>query len=142
MYAVIIEDDPDTARLLSVLLRQAGFEPIVATDGPDGLEAVRAHRPAVTTVDRGLPGPDGWSVIRQIREFSSTYVVVVSGSASESDLLDGFAAGADDYVTKPFRIGELRSRVLAGLRLPAERVSMAFPGIGEDTERPLWIEYA
>src|ERR1700742_2787412 len=101
--AVVIEGDPEVAELLALVLAQSGFRPVVATDGLTGVEAVRAHQPTITTVDVALPGIDGYQVTRRIREFSSTYVVMVSALTGENDILGGFAAGADDYVAKPFR---------------------------------------
>ena len=126
--AVVVEDDPEVAELLALVLAQSGFRPVVAVDGPTGVEAVRLHHPAVTTVDVALPGIDGYEVTRRIREFSSTYVVMVSGLTDEDDILGGFAAGADDYVAKPFRPRELRSRFLAGLRRPPHRYPVAQAG--------------
>ncbi|MBZ5740220.1 response regulator transcription factor [Nocardioides mangrovi] len=128
-YAVVIEDDAEVAELLSLILRQTGFRPVVAEDGPSGVEAVRRLAPTIATVDVALPGLDGLEVTRQIREFSSTYLVMVSSLAGEDDILGGFAAGADDYVAKPFRPRELRSRFLAVLRRPPYRfpIAMAAP---------------
>jgi two-component system, OmpR family, response regulator len=127
--AVVIEDDPEVAELISAILSQAGFDTVVAVDGPSGVEAVRTHEPTITTVDVGLPGLDGLAVTRRIRDFSSTYVVMVTGYAGEDDILGGFAAGADDYVTKPIRPREVRSRLLAVLRRPIHRfpIPMAEP---------------
>ena len=123
--AVVIEDDPEVAELLELVLSQTGFRPIVTSEGAAGVEAVRAHRPVLTTVDVGLPGIDGFEVTRQIRQFTSSYIVMVSALTGEADILGGFAAGADDYVAKPFRPRELRARFLAGLRRPTERYPVA-----------------
>jgi DNA-binding response OmpR family regulator len=125
--AVVIEDDPEVAELLALVLAQTGLRPVVAVDGPAGVEAVRAHQPAITTVDVALPGFDGFEATRRIRQFSSTYVVMVSALSGEDDILGGFAAGADDYVAKPFRPHELRSRFQAGLRRPPHRFPVAQP---------------
>ncbi|WP_195849513.1 response regulator [Nocardioides marmotae] len=125
--AVVVEDDPDTARLLEVILTQAGFEVHVAADGPSGVEAVRRHRPVLTTVDVWLPGIDGFEVTRQVRTFSDTYLVMVSALGGEDDILGGFEAGADDYVRKPFRPRELRARVLGVMRRPPARIRPAAP---------------
>ena len=124
-YAVVIEDDGSVAELLALILRQAGFEPIIASDGPAGVQAVRRFQPTITTVDVALPGLDGLAVTRAIREFSTTYLVMASSLAGEDDILGGFAAGADDYVAKPFRPSELRSRFRAVLRRPPYRVPVA-----------------
>ena len=127
--AVVIEDDPEVAELLAIVLSQSGFRPIVTPDGLTGVEAVLTHRPVVVTVDIGLPGIDGFEVTRRIRAFSSTYVLMVSAQAGEDDILGGFEAGADDYVAKPFRPRELRARFIAGLRRPPERYRVAQPPV-------------
>lgn len=114
--AVIIEDDADIGNLLAAVLAEAGFESHQATSGVDGIEAVRKHEPILTTLDISLPGIDGFEVVRRIRDFSSTYVIMLSARTDEVDTLMGLDAGADDYMTKPFRPRELRARVEAMLR--------------------------
>jgi DNA-binding response OmpR family regulator len=114
--AVVIEDDADVRNLLTAILREAGFTCIPASNGIDGINAVREHRPILTTLDISLPGMDGFEVARRIRSFSQTYVIMLSARDEEIDTLMGLDAGADDYLTKPFRPRELRARVEAMLR--------------------------
>lgn len=114
--AVIIDDDADVRNLLAAILRQAGFTSIIASNGPDGIEAIREHQPILTTLDVSMPGIDGFEVARRIRSFSTTYVIMLSARDEEIDTLMGLDAGADDYVTKPFRPRELRARIEAMLR--------------------------
>ena len=114
--AVIIEDDPEIAELLAVILAQAGFRTHVAADGLHGLELIRNFMPMLTTLDVNLPGIDGFEVARRIRSFSSTYVIMLSARRDEIDTLTGLNSGADDYVAKPFSPRELRARVEAMLR--------------------------
>lgn len=116
--AVVVEDDADIRNLLEAVLTQAGFETYTAADGPDGVEQVRAHDPVVTTLDISLPGIDGFEVARRIRAFSTTYIVMLTARSDEIDTLVGLEAGADDYLTKPFRPRELRARIEAMLRRP------------------------
>ncbi|MCK6210893.1 response regulator transcription factor [Georgenia sp. EYE_87] len=116
--AVVIEDDADIRFLLEATLGQAGFAVHAAGNGTAGVELVRAHQPLVTTLDISLPDIDGFEVARRIRTFSSTYLVMLTGRAEEIDTLLGLDAGADDYVTKPFRPRELRARIEAMLRRP------------------------
>jgi DNA-binding response OmpR family regulator len=116
--AVVVEDDADIRNLLDAVLTQAGFEVFTAADGPGGVDAVRQHDPIVTTLDVSLPGMDGLEVARRIRTFSSTYIVMLTARSDEIDTLLGLEAGADDYVTKPFRPRELRARIEAMLRRP------------------------
>ncbi|TFD48153.1 response regulator transcription factor, partial [Cryobacterium frigoriphilum] len=116
--AVIIEDDADIRHLLEAVLTQAGFEAITASNGLDGVNAVRAHNPLVTTLDVSMPGMDGFETAKRIRAFSSTYLVMLTARDDEIDTLQGLEAGADDYLTKPFRPRELRARIEAMLRRP------------------------
>ncbi|MGI3784946.1 MAG: response regulator transcription factor, partial [Janthinobacterium lividum] len=114
--AVVIEDDADIRNLLAAILDQAGFTCHSCESGQDGIEAVRAYDPILTTLDISLPGIDGFEVARQIRAFSSTYIIMLSARDEEIDTLMGLDAGADDYLTKPFRPRELRARIEAMLR--------------------------
>jgi DNA-binding response OmpR family regulator len=114
--AVVIEDDADVRNLLSAILNEAGFVCIPAATGVEGINAVREHQPILTTLDVSLPGIDGFEVARRIRSFSNTYVIMLSARDEEIDTLMGLDAGADDYLTKPFRPRELRARIEAMLR--------------------------
>ncbi len=116
--AVIVEDDADVRGLLDEVFRSAGFETILAGTGPEGLAAVAAHRPVITTLDVNLPGIDGFEVARRIRETSTTFIIMLSALADESDVVLGLTSGADDYLVKPFRPRELRARIEAFMRRP------------------------
>ncbi|MCC3269658.1 response regulator transcription factor [Arthrobacter gengyunqii] len=116
--AVIIEDDKDIRDLLNAVLEQSGFKVFTSPNGAEGVEAVRTHNPTVVTLDLGLPDIDGFEVIRQVRLFSDAYIVMLTARAEELDTLMGLEAGADDYITKPFRPRELRARISAMLRRP------------------------
>jgi DNA-binding response OmpR family regulator len=118
--AVIIEDDADIRNLLEAVLIQAGFETVATRNGLEGIAAVRAHNPIVTTLDVSMPGMDGFETARRIRDFSSTYLVMLTARDDEIDTLQGLDAGADDYLTKPFRPRELRARIEAMLRRPRQ----------------------
>ncbi|GAA1431934.1 response regulator transcription factor [Microlunatus lacustris] len=125
--AVVIEDDADIRNLLCAILTQAGFTCHGCGTGAEGIEAVRAHQPIVTTLDISLPGIDGFEVARQIRAFSSTFIIMLSARDEEIDTLMGLEAGADDYLIKPFRPRELRARIEAMLR------RYRLPGLTEPT---------
>lgn len=124
--AVIIEDDADIRHLLETVLNQAGFETVTASNGLDGVDAVRAHHPVVTTLDVSMPGIDGYEVAKRIRGFSSTYIVMLTARDEEIDMLQGLDSGADDYITKPFRPRELRARIEAMLRRPRAHGATGF----------------
>ncbi|WP_217629078.1 response regulator transcription factor [Sanguibacter gelidistatuariae] len=116
--AVIIEDDADIRHLLESVLTGAGFHVVATGNGLDGIAAVRTHDPLLTTLDVSMPGIDGLETARRIREFSPTHLVMISARTSEGDALRGLEAGADEYLTKPFRPRELRARIEAALRNP------------------------
>jgi DNA-binding response OmpR family regulator len=134
--AVVIEDDADIRNLLEAILGQAGFACHAAATGPEGIEAIREHEPILTTLDISLPGIDGFEVARQIRSFSPTYIIILSARDEEIDTLMGLDAGADDYLTKPFRPRELRARIEAMLRRhnlsPAASLNGSVKPVGGD----------
>ena len=113
--AVIIEDDADIRALISVVLQGSGFDVHTATGGLEGVEAVRSQHPILTTLDVSMPGIDGFETARRIRSFSDTHIMMVTARADEEHARRGREAGADDYLTKPFRPRDLRARVEAVL---------------------------
>lgn len=113
--AVIIEDDADIRSLISTVLAQSGFDVHAANAGLAGIELVREHKPVVTTLDVSMPGIDGFETARRIRTFSDTRILMVTARADDEHARMGREAGADDYITKPFRPRELRARVQAAL---------------------------
>jgi DNA-binding response OmpR family regulator len=121
--AVVIEDEADIRSLLADVLEQAGFTVHTAGTGLEGVRLVSDVDPLVTTLDVNMPGMDGFESARRIRAASSTYIVMLSARSEEIDALQGLDAGADDYVTKPFRPRELRARIEAMLRRPRVHTS-------------------
>lgn len=124
--AVVVEDDADIRTLLAGLLTQSGFDVHQASTGTDGVRAVVEHNPVIVTVDLGLPDIDGFEVARRIRRVTDAYILMLTARTEEIDTLMGLDAGADDYITKPFRPRELRARIEAMLRRP--RVQNQVPG--------------
>jgi DNA-binding response OmpR family regulator len=116
--AVVIEDDADVRHLLRTILVRSGFEVILTKDGAEGVEAVRTHDPDLTTLDVNMPGMDGFAAAKLIREFSSTYIIMLTGLDDEIDVVQGLDSGADDYLVKPFRPRELRARIESVMRRP------------------------
>lgn len=116
--AVIVEDDPDIRHLLVEVLESAGFSTVSVGNGIDGVRAVIAYQPLITTLDVNMPGIDGFEAARRIRAQSDTYIIMLTGLEEEADVVLGLGAGADEYVVKPFRPRELRARIEALLRRP------------------------
>lgn len=136
--AVVIEDDDDIRHLLETVLSQAGFEVTARSNGYDGIDAVRAVSPTVITLDVNMPGIDGFETAKRIRAFSDSYIVMLTALGEEIDTLQGLEAGADDYITKPFRPRELRARIEAMLRRPrggSAATAEAAP-VGRHTDAP------
>jgi DNA-binding response OmpR family regulator len=116
--AILIEDEEPLARLLVGYLARAGYNVKSESDGPAGLATVKSFAPEIVILDLGLPGMDGIDVCRNIRSFSDCYILMLTARAEETDTLLGLAAGADDYMTKPFSPRELVARLAALRRRP------------------------
>lgn len=112
----VVDDDPALAEMLSIVLRNEGFEVHSCGNGNDALAAYREHKPDVVLLDVMLPGRDGIQVCRQIRNESDTPVVMLTARTDTVDVVRGLEAGADDYVVKPFKPRELIARVKAQMR--------------------------
>ena len=113
---VVVEDDPNIADLLDLYLREAGYRVLLAGSGERGLEIIDQHRPVLAIVDIGLPGIDGFEVVRRIRARGALPVLFLTARDGELDRILGLELGADDYVTKPFSPREVVARVRAILR--------------------------
>jgi len=113
---LVAEDERDIRQLVADVLAHAGFDVVVATDGPSTVRQVQQTHPDLLVLDLGLPGLDGLDVARAIRRDSDLPIIMLTARADESDTLVGLEIGADDYVTKPFSTKELVARVRAVLR--------------------------
>ncbi len=116
---LIIEDDPDTARLVGLYLQREGHRVLSASDGLDGLRQARASKPDLVVLDLMLPGKSGMDICRELRDESAVPIVMLTARVDEADMLGGLESGADDYVTKPFSPRVLAARVNAVLRRTA-----------------------
>jgi two-component system, OmpR family, response regulator len=128
--AVVVEDDEDVRNLVEAVLSQAGFEVHTAAGGREGVDVVRRREASVVTLDVGLPDIDGFEVLRQIREFSDAYIVMLTARTDELDTLTALHTGADDFMAKPFRPRELRARVAAMMRRPRQETAAGSPASG------------
>jgi len=112
----VVDDEPSIVRALRINLAARKYEVSTATDGASGLAAVARDRPDVMILDLGLPDMDGTEVIRGVRGWTSTPIIVLSVWGQESQKVAALDAGADDYVTKPFGMDELLARLRAAVR--------------------------
>ena len=113
---LVCDDDPSLVQALSISLVASGYRVTVARTGEEGLARAADARPDVVLLDLGLPGMDGVHVIRGIRDRSATPIIVLSARTRSVSKVEALDAGADDYVTKPFRMDELLARLRAALR--------------------------
>jgi two-component system, OmpR family, KDP operon response regulator KdpE len=113
---LLVEDDQQMRRFLRVTLTSNGYKLIEAGGGGEGLTLAAAEKPELIVLDLGLPDMDGLDFTRQLREWSSIPVIVLSARGQEEDKISALDAGADDYLTKPFGTGELLARLRVALR--------------------------
>lgn len=136
---LVIDDQDDIRALLSFALKEAGYRVVEASTGPAGIDAYHAHQPELILLDIGLGSMDGLEVCRQLRAVTSTPIIFLTSRADEVDQLVGFAAGGDDYVTKPFSPKVVVARVSSMLRRgqrsePAEKTRFEAGPLSVDTE--------
>ena len=113
---LLAEDDPGMLRLVRRSLELAGYRVLVAEDGATALDLASREDLALLLLDIGLPGMDGLTVCRRVREFSEVYIIMITAWGREEDIVRGLEAGADDYLPKPFGVDQLLARVKAVLR--------------------------
>ena len=116
--AVVIEDEPQIRRFVRAALEAEGWQVFEADTARRGLTEAGTRKPDLLVLDLGLPDGDGLDVIRDVRGWSAVPIVVLSARVDEADKIAALDAGADDYLTKPFGVGELLARVRANLRRP------------------------
>ena len=127
---LVVEDEDDIRNLVAMNLRRAGFSVLTAADGEEALAKAAVHLPPVVLLDLMLPDIQGTEICARLRAdpaTAGTYVIMVTARGEEDDRLEGFEAGADDYVTKPFSTRILLARIAALLRREERR---AAPGTG------------
>jgi two-component system KDP operon response regulator KdpE len=113
---LIVDDELPIRRFLRVSLAGEGYRVVEAATAAEALQQIAAQRPDVVVLDLGLPDRDGLTLTREVREWSSVPIVVLSVRDRESDKVAALEAGADDYLTKPFGVGELMARLRVALR--------------------------
>jgi two-component system KDP operon response regulator KdpE len=113
---LVIDDEPQIHRFLSPALDAAGYEPRRADSGQEGLRAIALWSPDAVVLDLGLPDMDGKDVLKRAREFYQGPIIILSARDREAEKIAALDLGANDYVEKPFGVGELLARIRAGLR--------------------------
>ena len=113
---LVVDDEPQIVRALKVVLREAGFEAVPAETAAEALDLAAVRPPEAAIIDLVLPDVDGIEVTRRLREWSEMPILVLSAVGEEDQKVNALAAGADDYITKPFGARELVARLQAALR--------------------------
>lgn len=108
---LVVEDDAAVCNLIVTALHSHGYNHLTATTGNEAVSAVAASAPDIVLLDLGLPDMDGLKVIRKVRAWSNVPIIVVSARSDDLDKIEALDAGADDYVTKPFSVGEMLARI-------------------------------
>jgi len=126
---LVIDDEPQIHRFLRAALEAAGFEPLRADSGAEGLREIARAAPAAVVLDLGLPDMDGKQVLRRAREFYQEPIIILSARDRETEKIEALDLGANDYVEKPFGVGELLARLRAALRVRSHAVKPPLPVI-------------
>ncbi len=126
---LIVEDEPQIRHFLRTTLTAEGYRVVEAENGERGVLEAATRKPDLVMVDLGLPDIDGVEVVKRIRAWSSMPILILSARSAEADKVAALDAGADDYVTKPFGVGELTARIRVALRHAARSAT------GEETLR-------
>lgn len=137
---LIVDDDQDIRELLSLHLTNNGFQVFAAADGTKALDQFKTSLPHLIILDIMMPGLDGYDVCLELRKLTDVPIIILSAKEQATDKIVGLRLGADDYITKPFNMGELIARVKAHLR--RNRVmSHQTMGVGIKTEAPRLLQY-
>lgn len=116
---LVIDDEPQIRKLLTVTLEAHGYDVECASTGREGVQKTATYRPDLLIVDLGLPDMEGSEVIKSIREWTKTPIIVLTVKDQEKEKISVLDSGADDYITKPFSVGELLARIRVSLRRAA-----------------------
>lgn len=113
---LIIDDEIQIRRLLEITLSASGYKIVEGSSGKEGLLMAASHQPSLVILDLGLPDMDGMEVLKDLREWFHRPIIILSVRNSEEDIIHALDKGANDYLAKPFRTGELLARIRASLR--------------------------
>ena len=138
---LVVEDDTSVKNLMTTTLRTHDYHFLVAQNGQAAIMEASSHNPDIILLDLGLPDMDGVEVIKKIRSWSNSPIIVISARSEDTDKIEALDAGADDYLTKPFSVEEL----LARIRVMQRRLSMMPSDLEQSsvfTNGDLHIDYA
>jgi two-component system, OmpR family, KDP operon response regulator KdpE len=143
---LVVEDEAPIRRFLKAALEAQGFKLLEATTGAQAIAMAASHNPDIILLDLGLPDIDGLAVIKRLREWSQTPIIVISARGKDTEKVEGLDAGADDYLSKPFSVEELSARLRVSIRqLTQSRVGKDKPifrtgGLQVDrARRMVWV---
>jgi two-component system KDP operon response regulator KdpE len=119
MRILVIDDEMQIRKLLRVALGAHGYDIREAATGEDGINQIAGFKPDLVVLDLGLPDIDGKSVVKKVREWSQVPIIILTARDQEQEKIEALDAGADDYLTKPFSVGELMARMRVSLRRSA-----------------------
>src|SRR5688500_13117451 len=117
---LVIDDEPQIRKLLEISLESNGYKIIQAPTGREGIILSASHPPDLRLLDIGLPDMSGHEVLKEIRQWYSKSIIILSVQDTEADIVSALDQGATDYLTKPFRTGELLARIRSSLRRNSE----------------------
>jgi two-component system KDP operon response regulator KdpE len=121
---LIIDDEAQIRKLLTITLQSNGYKVVRASTGKEGLTLVASHPPDLVLLDLGLPDQNGHDILKHLREWFSNPIIIVSVQNSEEEIINALDNGANDYLVKPFRTGELLARIRSALRKTASEVNI------------------
>lgn len=134
---LIIDDESQIRRLLTITLQSNNYEVLEAATGKDGIASVSENTPDLVLLDLGLPDESGHDVLRHLREWYSNPIIIISVQSGEEDIVKALDNGADDYLVKPFRTGELLARIRTAIRKAVSETNISTATFGG-----LTIDYA
>lgn len=120
---LIIDDEIQIRRLLEISLSSNGYRTLFASSGKEGITSAATHHPALIILDLGLPDIDGLELLIKLREWFTKPIIILSVRNSEDDIIYALDKGANDYLTKPFRSGELLARVRTAIRINKDKTN-------------------
>ena len=120
---LVIDDEVQIRKLLEITLNLNGYKVFEASTAKEGINSAASHNPSLILLDLGLPDEDGLSVLGKLREWYQNPIIILSVRNSEEDIIKALDSGANDYLTKPFRTGELLARMRTALRISQDKTN-------------------